>query len=416
MEATAIKLWNKNFLLMVSGQFISIFGNAVLTFALPLYILYLTDSAALYGLVLGLPYAAFLIASPIGGLMADRLKKQRIMFWLDTTVTAIIVLFTIASGLFIAIVPIVILKLFALNAIQSMYTPTVYASIPLLTPSDKLVRANSVVTTVDTISNLAAPAAAGFLFISFGLFPILVVCAICFAITAIIDLFIRIPYEKQQTNRGILQIVKSDMTEAIHFIIKKNATLIRIAVLYFVVPMLVGPIIVVGIPIFITQHFDMGMEYIGIIKTIGWGGAVLGSLLAGFLGERLSIKSVPLTSILLGLTIVPIGAILLFTIPFFASYVIMTIAAVAYFAVFILFIIPINAHIQKVVPEELLGKVASLFNVIPFFASGVGFTLFGILFEQFYSVSWLVIFVAALICSIVTLILRKQFMEAKADV
>ena len=416
MEATAIKLWNKNFLLMVSGQLISIFGNAVLTFTLPLYILYLTDSAALYGLVLGLPYAAFLIASPIGGLMADRLKKQRIMFWLDTAVTAIIVLFTIASGLFTAIVPIVILKLFALNAIQSMYTPSVYASIPLLTPSDKLVRANSVVTTVDTMSNLAAPAVAGFLFISFGLFPILVVCAICFAITAIIDLFIRIPYEKQQTNERILQIVKSDMTEAIRFVVKKNPTLVKIATLYFFIPMLVGSIIVIGIPIFIIQHFGMGMEYIGIIKAIGWGGAVLGGVLAGLLGEKLSIKSVPFTSMFLGLVSIPIGIVLLLDIPFFASYVIMALAAVAYMAIFFLFVIPINAHMQKIVPEELLGKVASLFDVVPFFASGIGFTLFGILFEQFYSLSWLIIFVAALICVIVTLILRKQFMEAKADV
>ena len=33
------KLWNKDFTLVVIGQIISLFGNAVLRFALPLYIL-----------------------------------------------------------------------------------------------------------------------------------------------------------------------------------------------------------------------------------------------------------------------------------------------------------------------------------------------------------------------------------------
>ena len=58
------------------GQLVSIFGNAVLTFVLPLYVLDLSGSPALYGAALGLPYAALIIASPVGGLMADRIKKQ----------------------------------------------------------------------------------------------------------------------------------------------------------------------------------------------------------------------------------------------------------------------------------------------------------------------------------------------------
>ena len=40
---------NRNFVMVVIGQIISLFGNAILRFALPLYLLNETGSAALFG-------------------------------------------------------------------------------------------------------------------------------------------------------------------------------------------------------------------------------------------------------------------------------------------------------------------------------------------------------------------------------
>ena len=45
------KLFSKDFTLVVIGQIISLFGNATIRFALPLYLLNLTGSSALYGTV-----------------------------------------------------------------------------------------------------------------------------------------------------------------------------------------------------------------------------------------------------------------------------------------------------------------------------------------------------------------------------
>ena len=45
------KLFTKDFTLVVLGQIISLFGNAAIRFALPLYLLNLTGSSALYGTV-----------------------------------------------------------------------------------------------------------------------------------------------------------------------------------------------------------------------------------------------------------------------------------------------------------------------------------------------------------------------------
>jgi len=409
MESTAKKLWNRDFSLLVIGQLISIFGNQVLNFALPLYILEMSGSPALFGTVLGLSFLPLVITSPMGGIMADRLKKQRIMFWLDASITAMIVLYMIMSGLFAAaIVPIVIVKLLALNAIQGMYMPAVQSSIPFLVPKDKLVQANSATSVVNTLSNIAAPAAAGFFLGRFGLFPILIICAICFAITAIMDLMIRIPYKKQQAAETVAQIVKHDMTQAFRFV-KENPILTNIAIMMFVIAALSIGILMTGVPVFITQHLEMSMEHMGLGRAISWGGALLGTAIASFLGERLTIHKVPLFAMLLGLSMMPIGIVLLLDIHYFAAFIVM-IASDFIFTVFVLlYMIAMMTYIQKITPEELVGKVMSLFSGLPFVAGGLGYLIFGILFEQFYSLSWLIVFVTAFICCITVLLFRKHF-------
>jgi MFS family permease len=216
----AAKLWNRDFSLLIIGQIISIFGNMILTFALPLYILYISNSPALFGLVLGVSNIPLLLMSPVGGIIADRFRKQRIMFWLDATTTAIIVAYIIASGFLLAVIPIVIVKLMALNSIQAIYMPAVQAGVPALVPEEKLVTANSVVQLVNSFSAMAGMAIAGMLFARFGIMPILVVSAVCFAITAVMDLLIRIPFKKQEATGGMFKIVKPQRAAKVRFAYK----------------------------------------------------------------------------------------------------------------------------------------------------------------------------------------------------
>ncbi len=51
MGANMNKLFKRDFTMVVIGQIISLFGNAILRFALPLCLLRETDSASLFGAV-----------------------------------------------------------------------------------------------------------------------------------------------------------------------------------------------------------------------------------------------------------------------------------------------------------------------------------------------------------------------------
>jgi len=411
MQSLATKLWNRNFNLLVIGQIISLFGNMIISFALPLYILNISESPALFGLVMGLPYISLLLLSPIGGIIADRLKKQRIMFWLDASTTALILLYMLVSGLTTYIIPVVIVKLLALNAIQGMYIPTVQASVPLLVPNEKLTSGNAVVGVVNSLSGMVGMAVAGVVFGRFGLTPILVIGAICFAITAVMDLLIRMPCKKQESSGGIVKIVKDDLKQSVRYATKEKPIIAKVVAIVFFIVLMLSSIIMVGQPVLVYQYLGMGMEYVGVSQSLMMIGALAGGVIAGTLGEKLTIKKSFLVIALGSIFIFLKGVVFLIGAPPFVAYVMVTVACALILLTIQMFNVAAITFIQKNTPTELTGKVLSIVMVLPFLAQAIGQVLYGALFEGFYSMPWIVIIATAILVAAIALL--SQFMNWK---
>lgn len=92
------KLFHRDFTLVVIGQIISLLGNAVLRFVLPLYLLDVTGSRSLFGLCSAAAFVPMVVLTPLGGVVADRLHKQRIMVALDFFTCALVALTALALG------------------------------------------------------------------------------------------------------------------------------------------------------------------------------------------------------------------------------------------------------------------------------------------------------------------------------
>ena len=58
--------------------------------------------------------------------------------------------------------------------------------------------------------------------------------------------------------------------------------------------------------------------------------------------------------------------------------------------------------VQTETPPELLGKVLSLFSMLPFLAQAVGQFGFGVLFEVFASSPWIAVFTAVAMSMMIT--------------
>jgi len=412
MEST--KLWNRDFTLLVTGQIISIFGNMILSFALPLYILYISGSAALFGIVLGLTNIPLLIMSPIGGMIADRFRKQRVMFWLDASTTVLILAYIAASGFVTAILPIVIVKLMSLNAIQGVYMPAVSSSVPLLVKGEKLVSANAVVNLVNSLSGMAGMAIAGLLFAEFGLFPILVASAVCFAITAVMDLFIRVPFTPQDSTGGIVKIVKGDLTQSFNFM-KEKSIILKCAVAAFMLSVTLLSMMLVGIPVLVTQNLGMGMEFVGISQSFMMSGGVIGGIAVGILGSKLKITNAYVPIILSGIVLIPIGLAFLLNAPYFVTYIVITAACTLALAFVTAANVQVVSFIQQETPAELIGKVISLVVMLPFLANALGQFVYGIAFEQLVAIPYTIVFFTAVTVVVIGVYVRSSFKADKVN-
>ena len=146
------KRFGKDFILVIIGQIISLFGNAVLRFALPLYLFDQTGSPTLLGLVSAGSFLPMVVLSPVGGIVADRVNKRNIMVVLDFSAAALIALFALALGR-MPLVPLLMAVLLLLYGIQGAYQPAVQASIPLLAAPEQLMPANAAVNMVSSLAS-----------------------------------------------------------------------------------------------------------------------------------------------------------------------------------------------------------------------------------------------------------------------
>ena len=161
------RLFRRDFTLVVIGQIISLLGNSILRFALPLYLLRESGSYTLFGIVTACSFAPMVVLSMLGGVLADRINKRNVMVGLDFSTAAIVLAFSAALGR-VPTVPLLIAVLMLLYGISGTYQPAVQASVPLLVAGDRLVAGNAVINQVNTVSGLLGPVIGGVAFSLWG--------------------------------------------------------------------------------------------------------------------------------------------------------------------------------------------------------------------------------------------------------
>lgn len=285
---TAVKLFRRDFTLVVIGQVISLFGNAVLRFALPLYLLRVTDSSTLYGTVTACAFVPMVIFSLLGGVIADRVNKRNIMVALDFSTAGVILVFYLLHGM-VPLVPLLMVVLMILYGIAGAYEPAVQASIPLLVDGEELVRGNAVINMVQTLSGLLGPILGGVLFGAFGIVPILILSTGCFLASAVMEIFIHIPHVKRDRTDGMLTVVRQDLSESWQYIRFRQPELLKGVGLIAVFNMVLSSAFSVGIPVMVVQFLGMSDASLGLTEAMVGLGGLAGGGLAGIAAHKIHI-------------------------------------------------------------------------------------------------------------------------------
>lgn len=401
-------LFNKNFTLVVLGQIISLFGNAILRFALPLYLLRTTGSPTLFGIVTACSFLPMTILSFLGGVLADRLNKRNIMVTLDFLTALIILILYIVLGK-VSVVPLFILVLMILYGISGTYQPTVQASIPSLVSEEKILSAGAIINQVNALSNLLGPVIGGMLFGSFGITPILIISIVCFVVSAIMELFIDIPHVRRNDNMGVLSIVKNDLFESIHYMKNEKPMLIKAIALISMFNLVLTAMIIVGLPIIFVDVLGVNDSLLGISQGMVAFGGLCGGILTAILGTKLKVKNSHYLLFLCSVSVFFMGLPILLKLSVNSSYILITVFSVLIMIFATMFSIQIIAMVQTETPPHLVGKVIACMMAFSMCSQPIGQALYGFLFDKLHNNSYVILFIVSIISCTIALVSKKIF-------
>ena len=399
------QLFTRDLTILVVGQVISLFGNAVLRFALPLYLLRQTDSAALFGAVTACAFLPMVLLSFLGGGIADRVNKRDMMVVLDFVTAGLTAVLCLTMG-HLPVVPLLVTGLMLLYGISGAYQPAVQASLPLLVPQEGLVRANAVVNMVSTLAGLLGPVLGGILFGTFGVVPLLLVSALCFLASAVMECFMRIPHVPRQRPAGLLTTVGRDLKESWQYMGREKPVFLRVTGVLALFNFVLSAALIVG------SDAQLGAAQ----GALGLGG-LAGGLVAGGAGDRLKPRHGSGLLLVSAAAVLVMGAALLPGVSQRAGFLLLTTMSFAAMAAATVFTVVLLAAVQSQTPPQLLGKVMATMLAAANCAQPLGQALYGLLFGGLADRAWVILFGAGLLSGGIALAARPLFrkMEEGGD-
>lgn len=378
------KLFSRDFTLVVIGQIISLFGNAIIRFALPLYLLNLTGSSALYGTVTACAFIPAILLSPIGGIVADRVNKRNIMVILDFFTAAVILAFSLLMN-GANLVVLLTITLMLLYGIAGAYQPSVQASIPALVGQNRFMEANSVINTVSSFASLIGPVLGGILYSACGLKPVLLVCMVCFTLSAVMEIFIKIPFQKQDLKGGVWKTAKADFAESICFIRRDKAVIGKALLVVCGINLFLAAMIVVALPYLVTEVLNLEASRANRLYGFAEGalaaGGLFGGIGAGLFADRLKIHKSGNLVIACAACVFPMGVSLLLFSSGMVNYIVITLCCFGVMTFSAMFTVQMMSFMQRETPQNMIGKVIAVVLTVSMCAQPVGNALYGVLFE-----------------------------------
>jgi hypothetical protein len=263
---------------------------------------------------------------------------------------------------------------------------------------------------------MAGPVIGGLVFSVLGLVPVLFICVGCFFASAVMEIFIHIPFEKRKAAGNIIVTGFGDLKESFRFMFRERQVLWKVSVIFGSSNLLLTALVMVGIPVIITGHLgfapDTANRLYGYAQGVIAAGAIAGGLLAGALSNRLRPRSGFV--LLLGCSLsVIMGGVALQTVSApMGIYVVLLAGCGLLLTLHTLFQIQMLTVLQFLTPIDLIGKVVSVFICVVMATSPLGQLVYGFVFENVGSGSgglYLPFYAAGLVMIVISVLTRRVF-------
>ncbi len=372
-------LWlNRDYMLLWSGQVVSNVGTQVSTLAFPLLILAVTGSPAQAGFVGALRALPYVIFSLPAGALIDRWDRKRTMILCDTgrALSLVSIPVALVTG------HLTIIQLYLVSLIEGtlfvFFNIAEAACLPRVVPKEQLPAATAQNMATDGVTTLIGPSLGGALYTAGRLLPFLA-DAISYAVSVCSLFFIKTKFQKERVaaRRSLWIEIQEGLAWLWHH------PLIRfIAILTGGNNLISAGLVLIIIVLAQRQHASAFV--IGLIFAIGGIGGVLGAVVAPFFQKRLSF----------GQAIIGTSWLFALFMPLYAiapnPFVLGLITAAAFIMVPLYNVVQFSYR-SALIPDELQGRVNSVFRLIAFGGQPLGLALTGVLIQNIGAIQTILI-------------------------
>jgi MFS transporter, DHA3 family, macrolide efflux protein len=347
--------WARRFFTVWTGQAFSLFGSALVQFALIWWLTQKSGSATILAIATLVGMLPQILLGPFAGALVDRWNRRIIMMIADATIAA----FTLLLAYLFATDTVQIWHVYAVMTVRALggafHFPAMSASTPLMVPESQLTRVNGLNQTLQGINGLIAPPI-GALLISLLPTQGILLIDVGTATLAILPLFfISIPQPKRYEDLGqkgrpsLLQ----DVREGLAYV-RSWPGLVAIIFMGVFLNFLLVP---TGslLPLLVTKHFSKGALELGLINSVQGFGIIAGGIILSIWG---GFKKKIVTS-MAGIIVLGLGVMLIGLAPA-RLFIVAIIGSILLGVTIPITNGPIGALLQSIIRPDMQGRVMSL--------------------------------------------------------
>lgn len=371
--------WQKNIILFLGTQTISLFGSALVQFSILWYITLTTQSGVMMTIYIVCGFVPSFILSPIAGVWADRFNRKMLIILADS----LIAIATLILAILFFLGYDAIWLLFVMAAVRAVGTgiqaPAVGAILPQIVPEEKLTKVNGINGSIQAIVNLISPMVSAVLLTISSMETIFFIDVITAAIAIFtLTVFLRIPVHAKALQKQTTSYF-SDLQQGFNYI--KNHTFLKQFFVFFAFFfVLIAPAAFLT-PLQVTRSFGSDVWRLSALEITFSIGMMLGGIvMASWGGFDNKIHTMTLASLIFGASTFALGII-----PVFWIYLVfMGVIGVA----IPLFNTPSTVLIHEKVEEDYLGRVFGVLGMISTSMMPLGMLVFGPM-SDIIKIEWL---------------------------
>lgn len=373
--------WKGRLILFLTSQTISLFGSALVQYAITWYITLKSQSGAMMTISIICGFLPTLFISPFAGVWADRYSRKLLIILADSMIAIATLILAILFFMGYEAMWLLFLASVIRSIGAGIQSPAVGAFIPQLVPEDKLTKVNATNGTIQSVVMLISPMASGALLTIASIKVIFLIDVVTAALAvSILGLFLYIPVHNKALNKEKISYF-GDMVEGIKYIKNHSfiATLFTFCAIYFI---FIAPLAFLT-PLQVTRSFGEDVWRLTAIEITFSTGMIAGGLImASWGGMKNKIHTMGLSFLVIAICTTALGIV-----PNFWIYLgIMMLSGV----VMPMFNTPFTVMLQQKVEQDFMGRVFGVLNMISSCTMPLSMVIFGPI-ADIIRIEWLLI-------------------------